>query len=152
MSDSPSRRSTNPDLLESEFCLKAMTSSIPSASNKGFQNALLYDQHRPSYPIEAVNSLLKRLRVYGINGARIVDLAAGTGKFTELLANREECYEVIAVEPHDEMRTQLQKKRLMGVQVLKGHANNMEGVESQSVDAVVASQVGSQIRSKHSRA
>ena len=120
-----------------------MASSIPSASVKGFQDGSTYDQHRPSYPQEAVDSLLKHLQVAGLEGARIVDLAAGTGKFTELLANRHEWFDIIAVEPHDGMRVELEKKSLGGVRALKGEATNMRGVESQSIDAVVAAQVRS---------
>ena len=120
-----------------------MASSIPSASVKGFQDGSKYDQHRPSYPLEAVDSVLKHLQVADLNGARIVDLAAGTGKFTGLLANRQEGFEIIAVEPHDGMRVELEKKGLSGVKVLKGEATSMKGVESQSVDAVIAAQVRS---------
>lgn len=78
-----------------------MASSIPSVSNKGFQNASSYDQYRPSYPHEAVTRFLEHLQVSGVKGARIVDLAAGTGKFTELLADRDEGFEILAVEPHN---------------------------------------------------
>ncbi len=119
-----------------------MTSSIPFASTKGFQNASLYDQYRPSYPDEAVDSLLKHLQIYGLNGARVVDLGAGTGKLTELLAVRNEEYEILAVEPHDAMRVELQKKQLKGVKVLCGEANKMDGIVTRTVDAVIASQVG----------
>ena len=77
-----------------------MLSSIPSASAKGFQNASSYDKHRPSYPPEVVTRFLKHLQVSGVREARIVDLAAGTGKFTEVLAGREEDFEILAVEPH----------------------------------------------------
>lgn len=77
-----------------------MASSIPSASTKGFQNASLYDQHRPSYPHEAITRFLKHLQVHELKKARVIDLAAGTGKFTELLVGRDEDFEVIAVEPH----------------------------------------------------
>lgn len=120
-----------------------MASSIPSASVKGFQDGSRYDQHRPSYPLEAVDSLLKHLQVAGLKGARIIDLAAGTGKFTELLANRHEQFEIIAMEPHDGMRVELEKKSLGGVRALKGEASSMKGVETQSVDAVIAAQVRS---------
>ena len=78
-----------------------MASSIPSASIKGFQNASSYDKHRPSYPHEAVTRFLEHLQVNGVKGARIVDLAAGTGKFTELLVDRDESFEILAVEPHN---------------------------------------------------
>ena len=120
-----------------------MASSIPSASVKGFQDGSKYDQHRPSYPLEAVDSLLKHLQVADLNGARIVDLAAGTGKFAGLLSNRQEAFEIIAIEPHDGMRVELEKKGLSGVKVLKGEATSMRGVESQTVDAVIAAQVRS---------
>lgn len=39
------------------------------------------------------------------------------------------------------MRRELVKKGLTGVEVLEGEATNMSGVESQSVDAVIAAQV-----------
>ena len=118
-----------------------MTHSVPMASTVGFRNDSFYDQHRPSYPAEAVDSLLKHLQVHGVDGARVVDLAAGTGKFTRLLADRNERYEIIAVEPHEEMRMELQMKKLAGVSVLRGDASDMSGIENQSIDAVIANQV-----------
>lgn len=39
------------------------------------------------------------------------------------------------------MRKELEKKGLMGVKLLEGDASSMGGVESQSVDAVIAAQV-----------
>lgn len=119
-----------------------MTSEIPHASTIGFQDASSYEHHRPSYPAEAVESLLEHLQVKGLNGARIVDLAAGTGKFTELLASRNEKYEILAVEPHEGMRKELERKNLSGVRILGGKADSMSEIESQSVDAVVVAQVG----------
>lgn len=118
-----------------------MAYSIPSASIRGFQNASSYDKYRPSYPLEAVTRFLEHLQVNCVKGARIVDLAAGTGKFTELLAGRDEEYEILAVEPLSGMRKELEKKELPGVKVLEGEASDMAGVESQSVDAVIAAQV-----------
>ena len=41
------------------------------------------------------------------------------------------------------MRKELINKGLAGVQVVKGEANNMKGVESQSIDAVIVAQVRS---------
>lgn len=38
----------------------------------------------------------------------------------KLLVNRYEDYEIVAVEPHEEMRRELQKKGLKVVKVLKG--------------------------------
>ena len=117
-----------------------MSSQVLSASTKGFANANSYDRHRPSYPAEAVDSLLKHLQVQGVKGARIVDLAAGTGKFTELLANRDESFDIMAVEPHNQMREELKRKILSNVEVINGEASNIKGIEIQSVDAVIAAQ------------
>ncbi|KAK2628176.1 hypothetical protein QTJ16_002822 [Diplocarpon rosae] len=105
----------------------------------GFQNASAYDRNRPSYPPEAVEKLLGHLGVAGQQGARIVDLACGTGKFTELLAARDEGFEVVGVEPHDGMRDVLVKKGLENVRVVDGDAGNMP-VEEGWGDALVAAQ------------
>lgn len=118
-----------------------MSSNIPESAIKGFADAVSYDSHRPSYPFEVVDDLLAKLQVRGVNHARIVDVGAGTGKLSELLAARDEDYEIIAVEPHEEMRAQCAAKRLRGVKVVDGVANNMP-VRTQSADAVVVAQVG----------
>ncbi|RMZ89111.1 hypothetical protein DV736_g3665, partial [Chaetothyriales sp. CBS 134916] len=73
-------------------------------------------------------------------GAKIVDLAAGTGKLTEVLAARAEKLEIIAVEPHDGMREQLEKKQLKGVTVVKGTAEDLTGIEDNSIAAVTVAQ------------
>ena len=117
-----------------------MSSTVSPASTSGFANAHIYDQHRPSYPLDAAISLLKHLQIQGLKGARVLDLGAGTGKFTELLADRVEEYKIIAIEPHDHMRSELERKRLKNVKVSKGEANNMTGIENQSMDAVVTAQ------------
>lgn len=128
-----------------------MPSTVASAAQKGFANASSYDQYRPSYPPEAVEELLKHLQVDRLTAARIVDLAAGTGKFTELLASREEGYEILAIEPQADMRKELTRKHLKGVTVVEGDAVSMP-VESQSVDAVVTAQVGLFHSSEHEHA
>lgn len=115
--------------------------ALADVASRGFAAALSYDQHRPSYPAEAVEQLLAHLQVNGLHGARILDLAAGTGKFTELLAKREEKFVIIAVEPHEEMRGELEKKSLKSVTVLEGDAVKIP-LEAQSVDAVIVAQVG----------
>lgn len=73
--------------------------------------------------------------------AQIIDLGSGTGKFTELLVKRDEQYEIVAVEPHAEMRDELVKKGLgERVAVLDGDAGNIL-VEDGWGDALVAAQV-----------
>ena len=115
-------------------------SNLLDASTRGFSKAASYEFYRPSYPPSAVSSLLQKLEIEGVKGARVVDLAAGTGKFTELLANREEKYVIIAVEPSDAMRAELEGKMLRGVEVMNGEARRME-IASQTIDAVVIAQV-----------
>lgn len=118
-----------------------MSTALADVASRGFAAASSYDQHRPSYPPEAVEQLLAHLQVSGLRGARILDLAAGTGKFTELLAKREEEFEIVAVEPHGEMRGELEKKILKGVTVLEGDAVTIP-LKARSVDAVIVAQVG----------
>lgn len=118
-----------------------MSSRIAQEAHTGFAASSAYDTYRPSYPTEAVFQLLSALKVAGVAGATIADLAAGTGKFTELLAARPEQYKIIAVEPHDGMREQLEKKKLQGLIVLNGTADDMSEIADGSLDALVVAQV-----------
>ncbi|KAL8874493.1 MAG: hypothetical protein Q9174_000186 [Haloplaca sp. 1 TL-2023] len=92
-----------------------MPSMVSSAAMQGFADASSYDKHRPSYSPGAVEDLLAKLQVKDLNKARVVDLGAGTGKFTETLAGRNEGYEITAVEPNEQMINQLEGKKLKGV-------------------------------------
>ena len=119
-----------------------MTSLNPLAQT-GFAN----DTHRPSFPAESVNELLQQVRVAGKSGAHVVDLAAGTGKFTELLTTRPEEYRVTAIEPHPDMRQVLEGKHLKAVDVMDGLSTSIP-LPDESVDAVIAAQVGSSLFSR----
>lgn len=116
------------------------SSSYASEALAGFANGSLYDQYRPSYSEESVTKLLQALRVDGASQATILDLAAGTGKFTSLLAQRREQFHVIAVEPNRGMQEELKKKHLQRVKVSDGLATKIP-VYDGSVDAVIAAQV-----------
>ncbi|KAK6408675.1 hypothetical protein LTR95_018400 [Oleoguttula sp. CCFEE 5521] len=116
-----------------------MSSTLKPSALHGFAKSSAYDQHRPSYPAKSVQELLKQCRVAGVHGAKVLDLAAGTGKFTELLAAREEGYEIVAVEPHGGMREVLEGKELKGVKVEDGDAENLP-FGDESVDAIIAAQ------------
>ncbi|PSN65577.1 methyltransferase [Corynespora cassiicola Philippines] len=105
----------------------------------GFANASHYDEHRPSYPLDALVRLMDAAAVSSLSGARIVDLAAGTGKLTELLSARGEQFDIVAVEPHEGMREQLARKHLNNVTVKSGLSTAIP-VEPESVDAVFAAQ------------
>jgi ubiquinone/menaquinone biosynthesis C-methylase UbiE len=86
-----------------------------------------YDRGRPSWPADAVAEIVARF------GARtVLDLAAGTGKLTEILARSSG--DVIAVEPVDGMRRVLEA-RLPGVRALAGTAEAIPLADG-SVDAV----------------
>jgi SAM-dependent methyltransferase len=89
-----------------------------------------YDHARPSYPESAIDLLVEAL---GLGPeAKVVDLAAGTGKLTRLLAAR--FSSVTAVEPSAGMRESL-RRSLRGVQAVDGTAESIP-IADRSVDAV----------------
>ena len=114
----------------------------------GFSHASEYDAHRPSYPPEAVDALLSHMGLAERSHARILDLGAGTGKFTALLAERPENFEVLAVEPHMGMRAELEAKRLQNVTLVEGHAADLGGIEDGAVDGVIVAQVRGRVRTR----
>ncbi|GAP85927.1 putative methyltransferase protein [Rosellinia necatrix] len=117
----------------------ASQSNLPTAAESGFKDAAAYDAHRPSYPHEAVETFLQNLKIAGQDEVNVLEVASGTGKFTELLAVRPERYTVKAVEPHGPMREKLAQKDLRGVEVLNGKADKMP-VESEWGDVCIAAQ------------
>ena len=119
-----------------------MTSArIRPEAQTGFAAAAAYDAGRPTYRAEAVDLLLGKLDLAGVQGAKILDLAAGTGKFTEALSARPEEYEIVAVEPHDDMRQQLSDKKLHRVTVVDGSAEDLEHISDGTFAAVLVAQV-----------
>lgn len=89
-----------------------------------------YERTRPSYPAE----LLDRLPLP--DEAEVLDLGAGTGKLTRVLAARYRG--VTAVEPLANMRAVLERV-VPGVRVLPGSAERIP-LDDASVDAVFAAQ------------
>lgn len=112
---------------------------LPVAASEGFKDAGAYDAYRPSYPVEAVEALLRHLKIVDRPNVNVVEIAAGTGKFTELLSKRHENYNIRAIEPHAGMRSQLEKKELRNATVTDGHAARMP-VEDEWADACIAAQ------------
>jgi SAM-dependent methyltransferase len=98
--------------------------------------AELYDRARPSYPAAAIDAIVE----YGglSPGSRIVEVGAGTGKATELLAARG--LQVTAVEPSSEMADLARSKlaRWPGVTVVESAFEDWEPGER--FDAVVSVQ------------
>ncbi|KAI1373201.1 S-adenosyl-L-methionine-dependent methyltransferase [Hypoxylon crocopeplum] len=119
--------------------MTSQSSSLPAAAEEGFKDAASYDAHRPSYPPEAVEAFLARLNVANQTDTKIVEIASGTGKFTELLAQRPERFIVKAIEPHHSMREKLAQKDLPGVEVIDGKADKMP-IEDEWGDACIAAQ------------
>ena len=89
-----------------------------------------YERTRPDYP-EAILDLVPLE-----TGAHVLDLAAGTGKLTRVLARRYR--EVTAVEPLGNMRAMLQRV-VPGVTALEGAAERIP-LPDAAVDGVFAAQ------------
>ncbi len=89
-----------------------------------------YERSRPSYPQEAVKWMVPQ------RARTVLDLGAGTGKFTRSLVARG--LEVTAVEPDDMMRAAL-ADALPSVRTLKGTAEAIP-LPDASVDVVTAAQ------------
>jgi SAM-dependent methyltransferase len=106
---------------------------IHEAAARGFAEAAeAYERGRPGYPPAAVEHLCE---VAGIGpGRAVLDLAAGTGKLTRLLAPTGA--ELVAVEPVEGMRAAL-ARTLPEVTALAGTAEDVP-LPAASVDAVVA--------------
>lgn len=108
---------------------------IHEAAARGFEAAVeRYQRGRPSYPDDAVSYLVRELEIGA--GRDVVELGAGTGKFTELIAFTGA--RVTAVEPVAGMREALERN-CPTVTVLDGAAEEIP-VPDASADAVVAAQ------------
>jgi ubiquinone/menaquinone biosynthesis C-methylase UbiE len=117
-------------------------SNLATAAAEGFKDASSYDAYRPSYSPDIVGSFLGKLKIAGQPDLTIVEIASGTGKFTELLANRTEGFVIKAVEPHEGMREKLAEKDLPGVEVVDGTADSVP-VGDEWGDACIVAQVSS---------
>jgi SAM-dependent methyltransferase len=108
--------------------------SIP-AEAKGFAAvADAYEQGRPSYPAPAVGRLVEAL---GIGPGRlVVDLAAGTGKFTRLLTSSGA--RLVGIEPVEQMRSLL-ARAVPQAAVAAGTAESIP-LASSTVDTVTVAQ------------
>jgi ubiquinone/menaquinone biosynthesis C-methylase UbiE len=98
----------------------------PRAERAFGERAEDYERGRPGWPADAIATLLERW------GAReVVDLAAGTGKLTRILAAHAD---VIAIEPVDGMRAVLERE-VPTARVMSGTAEAIP-LADESVDAV----------------
>jgi SAM-dependent methyltransferase len=97
--------------------------------------AAAYAEHRPDYPPDAVLWCVAPLG-RDIAGLRVLDLGAGTGKLTALLA--ELGADVTAVEPDEAMLAEL-RRRVPSARALAGQAEAIPLADG-SVDAVLCAQ------------
>ena len=112
-----------------------MLDTVHEAAAKGFsRGAEAYERGRPSYSPEVLSWLTDQLGI--APDVRVLDLAAGTGKMTRLLAATGAS--VLAVEPIDEMRRAL-AELTPRVDVRAGVAEAIP-LPDASVDAVVVAQ------------
>src|SRR5687768_1642879 len=108
---------------------------VHEVAQRGFDaGADAYERARPSYPAEAVAWFVDNLRIS--DGARVCDLAAGTGKFTRLITPSGA--DIIAVEPVEGMSRHLRSAQ-PEVPVVAGTAEALPFADG-SLDAVTVAQ------------
>ena len=108
---------------------------IHDVAARGFDaGADVYERARPSYPPETVRWLVEHLDIGP--GSTVVDLAAGTGKLTRLLAPSGAT--LVALEPVDGMRAQLRATQ-PAVPVAAGTAEALPLCDA-ALDAVTVAQ------------
>jgi ubiquinone/menaquinone biosynthesis C-methylase UbiE len=108
--------------------------NVHSAAQQGYaKEAASYERGRPEYP-QALRDWLGSTLALG-PGRTVVDVGAGTGKFSRLLLATGA--KTIGVEPVDEMRAQLAK--LQGIEAVAGTAQSLP-LPDASADAIVCAQ------------
>lgn len=108
---------------------------VHKAAQQGFQaGADAYERGRPGYPAAAIEFLWQTFNTS--SATTIVDLAAGTGKFTRQLAELD-C-QITAIEPVEGMRQKFEAL-LPDVPILNGTAESIP-LDNGSVDAVTVAQ------------
>jgi SAM-dependent methyltransferase len=109
-----------------------MTKSQIHSTAMGYQTSSdTYEKGRPAYTEEAVFGLAERLRLKP--ESQIIELGAGTGKFTRILA--EKFPNIVAFEPVAAMREKFAEV-LPSVKVLEGAGEKISASDT-SADAVI---------------
>jgi SAM-dependent methyltransferase len=117
--------------MQAFITLRAMPAPDRDQARSFDRVAGAYQRARPSYPAAAVRWVLE-----AAPGRRVVDLAAGTGKLTEVLVGAGA--DVVAVEPLANMRAELERA-LPSVRALDGAAERIP-LPDGSADAVFVGQ------------
>ncbi len=106
---------------------------IHESAALGFEAAVEhYERGRPSYPDDAVNYVVTELEIG--EGRDVLELGAGTGKFTELIVHAGPL--ITAVEPVRSMREALERN-CPTIRVLDGTAESIPAADG-SFDVVIA--------------
>jgi SAM-dependent methyltransferase len=106
---------------------------IHPAAGAGFEAAVEhYERGRPSYPDDAVSYLVNELEIR--EGTDVLDLGAGTGKFTELIVHTGA--RITALEPVTSMRAALERN-CPTIRAVDGTAEDVPA-EDGSFDAAIA--------------
>lgn len=106
---------------------------VHPAAGRGFEAAVEhYERGRPSYPDDAVTYIVNELGIR--EGTDVVDLGAGTGKFTELIVHTGA--NITALEPVPSMRAALERN-CPTVRVLDATAEDIPA-EDDAFDVAVA--------------
>jgi SAM-dependent methyltransferase len=112
-----------------------VTDTVHETAARGFAAAAdAYERSRPDYPAEAVVAIVERLDLRP--GRTLLELGAGTGKLTRMLAPSGA--RIIALEPVAEMRARL-AAAVPSVELLAAAAESIP-LPARSVDAVVVAQ------------
>lgn len=111
-----------------------MSTIHPTAAQGFSSSAALYQQTRPSYPLQIVSWLRSELEL--TSQSQVIDLAAGTGKFTQYL--KQVTSHIVAVEPIAEMQQQL-KAAHPEITTLTAYSDQIP-LESAHYDAVLTAQ------------
>ena len=98
-----------------------------------------YEKFRPSYPKESLDIIQDECHLILNNDIVIADIGAGTGKFTELLLDKD-C-KVYAIEPNYNMRA-IAEAKFIGSPNYKSIDNTAEntGLDDNSVDLIIVAQ------------
>ena len=114
---------------------RPMNDPIHAAAAQGFAaGADAYERARPGYPPEAVASIVAALDLGP--GRILLELGAGTGKLTRLLAPSGS--RILALEPVGPLRDRL-VATVVGVELVAGTAESID-LPAGSVDAIVVAQ------------
>lgn len=117
------------------ICVPLLVSELQHPDSRPFELvADVYERARPEYPAEAIAWLAERLELR--EGRTVLDLGAGTGKLTRALVATGA--HVIAVEPGDAMRAELERA-VPEAQAFRGAAEDIPLPDS-SIDAITVGQ------------